>query len=350
MTSDQLRIIDANINRLGEGLRVLEEFARMSLNDVALTQELKDIRHRTVIVDAGLQKRLLQARNAAGDVGRGMEVSGEAKSRDVPGIITANAKRAQESLRVLEELAKTQALNMKTENYRQARFELYTLEQEMLAKILRRDKVGRIKGLYAVIDIEWLKGRKPLKIAEQMIQGGAEIIQLRCKERNNREFLAIAKDLKEICARKDIIFIINDSLEVALAVGADGLHVGQEDLPVVEARKLMPIDMMLGCSVTTLQEAVKAKKDGADYIGVGAIFATETKKSAQAVGLGRITEVKRAADLPIVAIGGINDKNLSKVIKAGADAAAVISAIMGAEDIAKATRELINIIQGRGHE
>lgn len=216
----------------------------------------------------------------------------------------------------------------------------------MTSKALHNEKVGRIAGLYAVIDTEWLKGRKPAKIAEQMIKGGAKIIQLRCKERSAGEFLSIAKGLKDICTNKGVLFIVNDSLEVALAVDADGLHVGQEDIPVSEAKKLIPIDMILGCSIGTVKEAIKAKKDGADYLGVGAIFATATKESVKAVGLGRIREIKQASGLPIVTIGGINKSNLNDVIKAGADAAAVISAIMGAENIEKATRELVNIFGG----
>jgi len=342
---DQMRIIDANINRLGEGLRVLEEFARMILNDTALTQKLKDIRHKTVEVSAELQKNLLSARDAGGDVGKKMDVGGTKKSRDIIATITANAKRAQESLRVLEEMAKNPELKLDTENYRKARFELYTIENKLLAKILRKDKTECIKGVYAVIDTEWLKARKPADVARQMIKGGAKIIQLRCKEGSTKEYLAIAKELKGICAKSGILFIINDSLEVALAVNADGLHVGQDDLPVTEARKFIPIDMILGCSVMTVKEAVKAKKDGVDYLGVGAIFSTATKESAKAIGLARIKEIEQAVDLPIVAIGGINKNNLNDVIKAGADSAAVISVIMGAENIEKATKELIKIFE-----
>ncbi len=345
MTNDQLRIVDENINRLGEGLRVLEEFARMTLNDVTLTQELKDIRHQTVVVNKGLQKRLLQARDTKTDVGRNMKVKGEEKSTDVSKIITANAKRAQESLRVLEELAKNPELKLNTENYRKARFELYTIEKELTGKILRKNKATRLTGLYAIINTESLKGRQPRKIAEQMINSGAKVIQLRCKERSINEFLVMAKQLRENCAKKNVLFIVNDSLEVALAVGADGLNVGQTDMPLKEARKLAPIDMIIGCSAGTVAEAKKAQKDGADYLGVGAIFPTPTKES-KATGLDIVKDIKKAVDLPIVAIGGINKENVRDVIKAGADAVAVISAIMDAPDIKKATKELVNIITG----
>ena len=346
MNTDQLRIIDANINRLGEGLRVLEEFARLTLNDTVLTQQLKNMRHKLVNVSENLQKQLLQSRNAGEDVGSNMDVADEDKSRDVSSTIIANARRVQESLRVMEEISKTPELGLDSEEYRKSRFELYTIEKVLLSGVLRKDKKQKLAGLYVVIDTEWLKGRSHIKIAEQAIRGGAKIIQLRCKERNTREFLSIAGDLKTICAEKEVLFIINDSLEVALAVGADGLHVGQEDLPTATARKMIPIDMILGCSVSTVDEAKQALADGVDYLGVGAIFSTATKESARAVGIERIKEIKKAVNLPIVAIGGINEDNLKDVIKAGADAAAVISAVMGAADIEAATRQLVNIFRG----
>jgi thiamine-phosphate pyrophosphorylase len=343
---DRLRIIDANINRLGEGLRVLEEFARLTLNNSAFTQQLKNMRHKLVNVDVNLQKELLQVRDAAGDVGRSMDVAGEEKSRDLSSVIIANARRVQESLRVMEEISKTRGLGLDSEEYRKSRFELYTIEKGLLSGVLRQEKIQKLAGLYVVIDTEWLKGRNHIDVTEQATRGGAKVIQLRCKERSIREFLSIAGDLKKICAEQKVLLIINDSLEVALAVGADGLHIGQEDLPVAVARKLIPIDMILGCSVSTVVEAKTASADGADYLGVGAIFSTATKESARAVGTERIKEIKKSVNLPIVAIGGVNKDNLRDVIKAGADAAAVISAVMGAEDIEKATRQLVNIFRG----
>ena len=347
LSNDQFRIIDANVNRLSEGLRVLEEFARMTLNDTVLTQKLKDMRHKTIKIDAELYKKLLSSRDAAGDIGSSMYVEGETNSRDVKGIIAANARRAQESLRVLEEMAKIPALNLDSEKYRKARFELYTIEKELIARVLRKDKLERLKGLYVIIDTEWLKERKPADIAARVIKGGANVIQLRCKKCSYKEFLNIAKEIKEVCQGKAVMFIVNDSLEIALAVKADGLHVGQEDMPAVEVKKLLPIDMILGCSVRTVDEAKKAFNDGADYLGVGAIFTTGTKESARPVGMKRIEQIKKAVDLPIVAIGGINSENLKEVMEAGADAAAVIGAVMGVEDTEKATRELVNIIRGR---
>jgi thiamine-phosphate pyrophosphorylase len=342
---DQLRIIDANLNRIGEGLRVLEEFARLSLNDAALTRQLKNMRHKMVNVDKELQLHLLQARDAEGDVGSNMEANGEDKSRDVSETIIANARRIQESLRVMEEVAKAPGLALDSDEYRKARFLLYSIEKELLSRMLRKDKTKKLAGLYVIVDTAWLKGRRHVEVASQAIRGGAKVIQLRCKEKSIREFLSIAGDLKKLCAEHDVLFIVNDSLEVMLAVDADGLHIGQEDLPVAKARRLLPIDKILGCSVRTVDEARVAWSDGADYLGAGAIYPTSTKEAAEVIGLAKLGEIQQAVDLPIVAIGGINKSNLKAVMKAGANAAAVISAVMEAADVEKATRQMVNIIE-----
>jgi thiamine-phosphate pyrophosphorylase len=347
--TEKLRIVDANFNRTGEGLRVLEEFARLVLNDTALTQQLKNMRHFILKISVDLQKQLLKARDAAGDVGSSMDVPGEEKGRDTAEAIAANARRVQESLRVMEEIAKTPGLPLDTEAYRKARFELYTIEKELISKVLRKDKLQKLKGLYVVVDTEWLKGRKHIEVTEQAIRGGAGVVQLRCKEGSTGEFLRMAKDIKQICVEHGILFIVNDSLEVALASNADGLHIGQDDLPAATARKLIPIDMILGVSVNTVAEAGTALADGADYLGVGAIYSTATKEAAKAVGVGRIKEIKKVLDLPIVAIGGINKNNLKEVIRAGAGSAAVISAVLGADDIEKATRLLVDIFGEENH-
>jgi len=342
----KLRIIDANINRIGEGLRVLEEFARLFLNDISLTEQLKNMRHRLVHIDAELQQKLIGARDAVGDVGEGMKATGEEKQRDAAAIVIANARRVQESLRVLEELAKELELPLKSTDYEKSRFELYTIEKELLSKLLRHDKIKRIKGLYVIIDIEFLKGRSPLDATRAATQGGAKIIQLRDKKDSRGSFFRIALELRKLCKEKDVLFIVNDSLEVALAVDADGLNVGQEDLPVGEARRLLPMDKLLGASASTLKEAKTAHAAGADYLGVGAIYPTPTKRDIEVVGPGMIGKIKKSVKLPVVAIGGINKGNISEVMKAGADAAAVISSVLGAKDIAKATRQLVAIIEG----
>ena len=345
ISRDTLRIIDANINRIGEGLRVLEEFARMSLNDTELTQRLKDMRHDLLNVDLGLQEKLIDARDSQGDIGADMEAEGQDKPRGATETIIANSRRVQESLRVMEEIAKTPEIGLDTDRYRQARFSLYNIEKDLLGKMMRQDKLERLTGLYVIIDTALLEGRSPVEVTEQAVRGGARVIQLRDKEHNTGELITIAAGMKKICLEHDVLFIVNDSLDVALAADADGLHVGRDDLPVATARRLLPIGKILGTSARTVEEAKKAQLEGADYLGVGSMYPTATKEKAVVVGPERLKEVKQTVDLPIVAIGGINMDNLGVVIEAGASAAAVISAVMRAADVEEATRKLVKIIE-----
>jgi thiamine-phosphate pyrophosphorylase len=341
---DTLRIIDANLNRTGEGLRVLEEFARLSLNDESLSRRLKEMRHALLVVPPEMQARLVSARDAAGDVGRDMKAPQQGPGRDISETIVANARRVQESLRVLEELAQNTALPLDTDAYRKMRFSLYDIEKELLDRLLRRDKLARLPGLYVIIDTAFLKGREAATLAGQVIDGGASVIQLRAKGLEARAFLDVAEKVKQECYRSGSLFIINDSLEIALAVDADGLHVGQEDLPVSVARRLLPAGKLLGCSVRTVSEARQARADGADYLGAGAAYATATKTSAGVVGPGRLAEIKAAVDLPIVAIGGINKGNIAEVMRTGVAGVAVISAVMDTADVTAAARGLVEII------
>jgi len=341
-----LRIIDASLNRIGEGLRLLEDSARLMLNDSVLTQQLKNMRHELVRSDWSIQQQLLQARDSEGDVGIDIEVHGEEKQREMPVTIVANARRVQESLRVMEEMAKAPGLGLDSEKFKQARFALYAIEKALLSRVLRQDKIKRLFGLYVIIDATALRGRSHIEVAGQAIRGGAKVLQLRDKVHSKKELLTIAQELRNLCAEQDVLFIMNDCLDVALAVDADGLHVGQDDLPVKVARRLLPIDRILGCSARTVDKAAIAQSEGADYIAVGAMYPTSSKETAEVVGTERLKQIRQAATLPLVAIGGINASNVSEVLTAGADSVAVISAVLGAEDVEGATRQIVNMIEG----
>jgi thiamine-phosphate pyrophosphorylase len=257
--------------------------------------------------------------------------------------VTANAKRVEESLRVIEELAKLPDINSKLNpaKFEQARFTLYTLERDLISRISRRDKIESISGLYVILDRQFLNGRDELDVTRQIIEGGARIIQYRDKQSKKGELLLVAHRLREFCSQAGILFIINDHLDVAMAVGADGLHVGQEDLPLPVIRRELPIDRIIGCSVTTLSQAVKAQTEGADYIAIGSIFHTTTKREATVVGLDTPKEIKRTVSIPVVAIGGINHNNVDEVVAAGADAIAVVSAVLGEKDVKGAVQKLV---------
>ena len=343
MSRQRLRIIDANLNRAGEGLHLLEDLARLILDDANLTQQLKTIRHEILRGNWSFNQQLIQSRNSEGDVGIDIEAPGEEKQRELPIMVVANARRVQESLRILEELAKIPGTTPKldSEKFKQARFDLYTIEQTLLSKLLRRDKIRNLTGLCAIIDSQALSGRSHIEVASQLIRAGAKAIQLRHKLGSKDELLSIAQQLKKLCSEHSVLFIINDYLDIALATGADGLHLGQEDLPISVARRLLPIDIILGCSVTTVDQASAAESDGADYIAVGSIYPTSSKERAKVVGLERLCQIRQAVSLPLVAIGGINKDNVAEVSVAGADLVAVISAILQAEDVEEAARQII---------
>jgi len=342
-TSGQtLRIIDANLNRIGEGLRILEDVARLLLNDAALSKQLKAMRHRLITGDLPFNQQLLQARDSEDDVGVDIEAPEQKKQRDLPLTVVANSRRVQESLRAIEELAKTPELAAKldSDKFKQARFELYSIERKLFSRLLRRDKAKQISGLYAIIDTQVLKGRSHIEAATEIIRGGAKIIQLRDKHSSKKELLPIAKQLAKLCAAHNVLFIVNDYLDLALASDADGLHLGQDDLPTRTARKLLPIDKILGISARTIELAAAAQSEGADYLGVGAMYPTSTKETAVVVGLERLRQIRQAVSLPLVAIGGITKDNASEVIAAGASSVAVISSILQAESPQEAARQI----------
>ncbi len=343
ISGQTLRIIDANLNRIGEGLRLLEDTARLLLNDASLTQQLKTMRHELVKGDWSFNKQLLQARNSEGDVGINIETPEQEKQRELPLMVVANSRRVQESLRTVEELAKIPGITPKlnSEKFKQARFNLYSIERNLLSKLLRQDKIKHIPGLYAIIDTQALKGRSHLEVASQIIRGGAKTIQLRDKLLSKKELLPIAQRLKNLCAEHNVLFIVNDYLDIALAADADGLHLGQNDLPTKVARRLLPIDKILGCSTTTVEQAITAESDGADYIAVGSIYPTTSKETAKVIGLDGLCQIRQAVTLPLVAIGGITKDNAAEVIAAGASSVAVISAILQAESPEEAARQIV---------
>ncbi|WP_279014910.1 thiamine phosphate synthase [Thomasclavelia cocleata] len=195
--------------------------------------------------------------------------------------------------------------------------------------------------LYLVTDRKWLNGRKLTDDLEKAILGGVTTIQLREKNLSNEEFISIAKEVKKVCQNYHIPFIINDNLEVALAINSDGIHIGQNDIPASIVRKQIGPNKILGVSVHNLKEAFQAKIDGADYVGVGAIFSTETKNDATNVTLDSLKKICDNIDLPVVAIGGINLDNISKLKNINIAGIAVVSAIMNADDITAASGQLV---------
>src|SRR3990167_5321858 len=187
--------------------------------------------------------------------------------------------------------------------------------------------------LYAIFDPSQARGRPPSAILRQLLDGGVRIIQMRAKEMAAKDCLNLAREARELCHAAGGLFIVNDRVDIALAARAGGVHLGQEDLPLYIARKLVGKERIIGISTHDLAQAREAEQGGADYIGFGPIFGTATKETGySARGLTMLKEIRQAVSLPIVAIGGITEANVAQVWQAGADSAAIISDLMGGGD------------------
>ena len=198
--------------------------------------------------------------------------------------------------------------------------------------------------LYAVTDSRWLNGAALAEAVEKALVGGVTCVQLREKQLPFDEFLRTAKEIKALCQNYHVPFIVDDNLDIALACDADGLHIGQNDMPAAKARELLGPDKILGVSAQTIEQAVAACRDGADYLGVGAVFPTGTKTDAVEVPLDTLKAITAAVDIPVVAIGGIGADNIAQLSGTGIAGAAVVSAIFAQEDIKKAAANLRQLI------
>ena len=200
--------------------------------------------------------------------------------------------------------------------------------------------------LYAVTDSQWLGERTLAQDVENAILGGATFVQLREKTASVEDFIVLAKEVQVVCKKYHVPFVINDNIEVALEVNADGIHVGQADLTARAVREKMGIDKIIGVSAGTVEEARLAQEAGADYIGVGAVFQTSTKLDAGGVSISRLKEICSETNLPVVAIGGISFENVGKLTGTGIDGVAVVSAIFAQEDIVGATKAMVEKLKG----
>jgi thiamine-phosphate diphosphorylase len=205
-------------------------------------------------------------------------------------------------------------------------------------------------SVYIVTDEYINPGRTHIEIARAAIAGGADVIQLRDKTASSRKLFEDAMEIRHLTWKAKIPFIVNDRLDIALACNADGLHVGQSDLPALVARQLLGEDKILGVSAETVAEAIQAEKDGVNYLGVGPIFEARSTKpdASHPIGLAMLAEIRRQTSLPIIAIGGITAANAVETLSAGATGIAVISAVIAASDIQNATRRLKALVLSRG--
>ncbi|NIA20469.1 MAG: thiamine phosphate synthase [Anaerolineaceae bacterium] len=333
MTNDSTnlyRILDANLNRSREALRVVEEYVRFRLDCSTLTETLKQMRHDLrSAADSLPQRDLLASRDTVGDVGRQLSTPAELDRGGTDDVLRAALKRLPESLRALEEYAKPLS-GQAAARFEQLRYRAYTLEKS-LNTVLNPDL--RLKGLRLYVLVTGsLCRRPPLETIDAVLAGGADAIQLREKEMPGGELLDLARALVQRCRKAGALSIINDRADVARASGADGVHVGQGDLGVRACRQVLGPGAIVGLSAQTTEMAVQALEDGADYLGVGPVFAGTTKTRDFVIGIDGLTEVCRATPLPTVAIAGITLENLGQVLAAVPAAVAVCSDIISCDD------------------
>lgn len=337
------RILDANINRCAEGLRVLEDIARFRFDQKEGSAELRQIRHKVRDLFKGHENSLLGSRDSANDVG--VLTSAQSMSDQRKGLkdtVLSNFKRVQEAFRSMEEILKTMDAYSTAKTIENLRFGVYSLEPRLLDCFKRKLP----EGVYGILGEKFSRGRSNIETAQLMVDAGIDILQYREKltDKSRKEVYEECHQIRKITSDAGVPFIVNDFADVALMVGADGVHQGQDDLPIKELRTIAP-DLMLGCSTHSPEQAQKAIEDGADYIGVGPIFTTQTKEDVcDAVGFEYLEHVVAHHEIPFVAIGGIKRHNLKEVVSRGAKTICLVTEIIGAENIETRINEIKNII------
>lgn len=340
--TDVFRILDANANRAMEGLRVVEDFVRFSLDDALLTRLCKEIRHRTSVALRQITtSQRAAARDTLCDVGSEISTDGEYVRTSSSQVAQANLKRVQQSMRSLEEFAKTVSRDL-GEAFEKLRYECYTLEKSILATMQGRERLGQAK-LYVLVD----GGTSPTDFqarTESLVTVGVHVLQLRDKQLDDRQLLARARSLRETTRDTDTLFVMNDRPDLARLAHADGIHIGQEELPVKETRQIVGVDMLVGVSTHSIEQARQAVRDGANYIGVGPMFPSETKSFDRFPGLELLVQVTAEVSLPTFAIGGINTRTAKQILEAGCQRIALSSAVWRADAPAKAAKELLELL------
>lgn len=339
MERNAYRILDVNFNRAREACRMVEEYCRFVLNSSLLTDRTKKIRHKisSLIsqIDTG---KLLVNRDTSSDVGAARQIKGQISRNDLKDCLTASCKRLTEALRVLTETLASYEKNL-SQQFEKLRFQAYGLEKEI---VLFADTNVRFSKVEFYVIITNCLHDDIINLTNQCIQGGADCIQLRAKEMPDDKLLATSKEIVRLCKDANVISVINDRIDIAIAAKADGVHLGQNDLPVTEARKLALSPMIIGVSTHNLIQLKEAVTELPTYVALGPVFSTSTKTDAEpVVGLEYIKSaipLLKDSGLGYVAIGGINPDNVEDVLKAGANIVAVCSSITASKDPAQSCR------------
>jgi len=344
MQESIFRIIDANFNRAREAARVMEEFCRFYLNSPALSERVKQLRHSiTNNIKTLDPASLICSRHSSTDVGAAKKADNQSLKHDLLDSFTAAAKRLPEALRALAEMTETIDPSLAAE-FEKLRFLAYTLEKDIFLSTDTSKKYEKVQ-LYIVITND-LPG-EIMSLTAKCIDGGADCIQLRSKEMADDTLMAVSCEFVSLCKSNNVISIINDRADVAIASQAHGLHLGQNDLPIETAYELQKYPLIIGKSTHSMEQLRAACCQPLTYVGLGPINATPTKPTAEAVGLKYVQEATsylQKTNIGHAAIGGIDAGNVEDVLKAGAKTIAVCSAVTHAKNPEKACHELKKII------
>jgi thiamine-phosphate pyrophosphorylase len=339
--SDAARIVDACANRAREAIRVLEDYVRFALDDAFLSRQLKELRHDLAEALASAPSAgLLAARETQADVGAEISTPREQSRFSVKEVVQANLKRLQEALRSLEEYGKLYGPDV-GRRLEELRYRAYTLERAIL---LRSEPAGLSRRLadaklYVLLGGTACRAALDWTIAEAAA-GGADVIQLREKNLSDGELLRRARDARRWTRDAGALFVVNDRPDIARLAEADGVHLGQDDLPVREARRILGPDSLIGVSTHTIDQVRQAVKDGASYIGVGPTFTSSTKDFEELAGLMFVRAATAETSLPAFVLGGVTAANVQEVVHAGGRRVAVSAAVAHAENPRAAAKEL----------
>lgn len=339
-----LRVVDAAANRAREGLRVVEDYVRFVLDDRHLTDRTKRLRHELTATLARIAvSHRLAARETRADVGTRLTTPSERRRDDTAAVLAANFTRLQEALRSLEEFGKLLDPDLAAA-LEQLRYRAYTLHRAVEITRTSLERLGRAR-LYVLID-----GRSSPEtfaaLARSLVDAGVDVIQLRDKQLDDRRLLERARLLREATRSSDTLLIINDRPDLAALAGADGVHVGQEEVSVKDARSIIGPDALIGVSTHSIEQARQAVLDGANYLGAGPTFPSGTKRFERFPGLELLRAVAAEIRLPAFAIGGIDRRNLPQVLATGICRVAVSGAVTTASDPAAAANELLAALGG----
>ena len=335
------QIIDANLDRAREGLRVLEDWARFGLGNDDLVSKIKDFRQ---ILGKNHLQKYKTSRNYNEDKCKGLSHVEQINRNTPEKTISSNSARVQEALRVIEEFSRSHHYEL-SKIASDMRYEIYTLEIEFLNFNTRQKAKLIIKenNLYSITD----KKENLLELIEKILLGGVKIIQHRFKGGSDKDHIKEAIKIKRLCKKYNSLFIVNDRVDIALASNADGIHLGQDDMDFKTARRLLGSSKIIGISADNSTDIKNAIKNGCDYIGIGPVFKTTTKKNKEPLGIKKIEALTNGLTIPWFAIGGINRLNISSLKKHGINKVAIISGLLDSED---PEEEAIIILKELSHE